>query len=120
MGFILNRAQGVVSKGGNIADGEYARVWASPNRNYLQITNDNVGDLLIFIGHLPESITAQRALGNYFVLHGINTSTNLSGDSIWIPSPVITDDIILVPETPAVDFKVSAISDSKITLETFA
>ncbi|QQM14202.1 hypothetical protein [Vibrio phage VpJYP1] len=120
MGFILNRAQGVVSKGGNISDGEYARVWASPSRNYLQITNDNVGDLLIFIGHPPENITAQRALGNYFVLHGIEQGTGKLGDSVWIPNPVITDDIILVPETPAVDFKVSAISDSKISLETFA
>lgn len=117
---ILNRVQGVVSKGGNISDGEYARVWASPNRNYLQVNNDNVGRLLVFVGYKPEDIEAQRLQGNYFVMHGIDRNSNRSGDSVWIPNPVITDDIILVPETPAVDFKVSAISDSKISLETFA
>lgn len=117
---ILNRAQGVVSKGGNIADGGYARVWASPNRNFLQITNDNVGDLKVFIGYKPEDIPAQDALGNYFVLHGIGPTALFPGESIWNPDPVITDDIILVPESPAAEFKVSAISDSKISLETFA
>lgn len=120
MGFNLNRVQGVVTKGGNIADGEYARVWASPNRNFLQVTNDNIGDLLIFIGYQPEEITAQRALGNYFVLQGIESGNEKPGGAIWNPSPVITDDIILVPETPAVNFKVSVASDSKISLETFA
>lgn len=117
----LNRAQGVVSRGGNINTGEYARVYASPNRNYLQVTNDNVGNLRIIIGGTPDQINTMIADGNFFVLHGIDIAANKAGDSIWVPSPVITDDIYLVPEDPSiVDFKVSVASDSKIALETFA
>lgn len=116
----LIRATGVVTKGGTLSLGECAIVHANPNRNYLHLSNDNVGDLIVVIGGTLDKVAQSIADGNYFVLHG-KAGGNQTGDSMWTPSIIPTDNIFLVcAEDPVpVDFKVSVATDSKITLDLY-
>lgn len=111
----IARANGVRSRGGNIASGEIVFVEHDNNRNFLTITNDGTEDLKVFFGYSTDEISEQDADGNYMLLKGVQGG-NQPGENIFNPYPVPTSSIHLIPETFGTDFKASVLTDSNLKL----
>lgn len=111
------RASGVRTYSGATAvAGKAAHIIASPNRNFLQINNDNEGNILIVIGCKPEELGQWIADGRYFKLYGSTAGNRLPGAPTWQPTIIPTDDIYVVPEVPVLGTVASAITDSAMEI----
>lgn len=111
----ISRANGVRSRGGNIAAGEIVFVEHDAQRNFLTITNDGTENLKVFFGYSTDEIAAQDAEGNYMLLKGVQGGSQ-PGENIFNPYPVPVSTIHLIPETVGADFKASVITDSRLKL----